>query len=112
VLLLWRLTFEKRIVLQVAAFALGLFAAATVPAGVLHSQSKTGIALETPSGNIVIAASPDDARTQKYLWLKAHTHPGDFFLTPDHLEYDYLFHLNHPGPVPYLSIYDYTTPPQ
>jgi hypothetical protein len=86
------------------------FAAVTLPAGIIHSQTNK-VVLVTPSGKIALSRTAVVQET-KYVFLQSHTQPGDYFFSTANLEYDYLFRLRHTSPVASMSVFAYTTDEQ
>ena len=108
ILLVWWLDHEHRLG-RCLLVALAIFAVISFPIGILHSQGEGFVILHTPSGDVALSPAFAASSADKYRWLAEHTHPGDFLFSPDYLDYDYLFQLQHPGPTATLWVNDYST---
>jgi hypothetical protein len=111
ILTAWTLR-SKNLLSRLLSLALTFFAVVTLSVGVLHSQRNSTTTIMTAAGTLAISDPSVTSTASRYQWLKSHTQPGDFLFSPLHPEYYYLFQLRHPGPVPFLTIYDYTTEEQ
>jgi hypothetical protein len=103
---------SDRTISRILALGLASFAVAVVrPAGIWQSQRNTLEILRTPTGAVAVSDTVFDSTAEKYAWLNSHTQPGDYLFS-QYAEHYYLFRLRNPGPVPFLTNYDYTTEEQ
>ena len=65
--------------------------------------------IESPTGR---AALLDPDHYEKYRWLLAHTHPGDFFFQADDCDEYFLLGLRNPAEVSFVTDSIYTRPEQ
>jgi hypothetical protein len=65
--------------------------------------------IQSPTGRVALL---DPLHYQKYVWLKQHTHPGDFFFQADDCDEYFLFNLRNPAEVSFVTDSTYTRPEQ
>ncbi len=73
----------------------------------IATQIRPRNVLDLSSGRTAIL---DPQRFERYQWVAAHTHPGDYFFGGFYPDFYFLLGLNNPATVPFVTPDDYTRP--
>ena len=106
ILFVWILKSEGRAgqILSIALYIFTLILICAFPIGKqLHSRAY----LDLPTGHMAFL---NREAYEKYSWIASQTRPGDFFLGGLSPDFYFLLDLKDPGPVPFITPYEYTRP--
>jgi hypothetical protein len=106
ILFVWILKSEGRAG-QFLSIALYGFTAILICAFPIRKQLHSRAYLDLPTGHMAFL---NREAYEKYSWVASQTRPGDFFLGGLFPDFYFLLELKDPGPVPFITPYEYTRP--